>query len=77
MGCQNRMTIAIDALDLFIRSLPKDCSFSIISFGSDFEVEPIGGNKVIAYTNENKEAALDLLKDFSSDFGGTNILEPL
>lgn len=77
MSCQNRMAIAIDALDLFIRSLPKDCSFSIISFGSDYYVEEIGGSGVITYTNEDKEAALNLLKDFRSDYGGTNILQPL
>jgi Mg-chelatase subunit ChlD len=34
MGDNGRMEIAIEALDLFIRSLPQGCKFSILSFGS-------------------------------------------
>lgn len=37
MGMCNRMQIAKDALSLFIRSLPKDSSFSIISFGNNHD----------------------------------------
>jgi hypothetical protein len=37
MDLNNRMKVAKEAMDLFIRSLPKGCKFSIISFGSHWE----------------------------------------
>ena len=37
MSCDNRMPLAVSALSLFIRSLPSNCTFSVISFGSHFE----------------------------------------
>ena len=36
MWMNNRMKLAIDALSIFIRSLPVDCKFSVIGFGSYF-----------------------------------------
>ena len=72
-----RMPIAVEALGLFVRSLPKDCSFSIIGFGSQFVTENIGGGEVIAYSNENKQQALDRIKSYEADLGGTEILTPL
>ena len=77
MGCSNRMQIAIDALSLFVRSLPKDCSFSIIGFGCNYQVEEIDGGGVVAYINENKQYALDLIKNYGANYGGTEILQPL
>ena len=36
MTLEGRMESAIEALKIFIRSLPAGCRFSIISFGSNF-----------------------------------------
>ena len=36
MSWTDRIKIARDALTLFMRSLPKNCTYSIISFGSRF-----------------------------------------
>ena len=36
MNWYDRMRIAREALDIFIRSLPPGCTFSIISFGSPY-----------------------------------------
>jgi len=74
MGMCNRMQLANDALALFIRSLPKDSAFSVISFGSNYESLNILGNTVIPYNNSSKDAALEEIKGFSSNFGGTEIL---
>ena len=54
-----------------MRSLPQECSFSIIGFGSRFTVEEIGGEEVVAYTDENREKALDCIKNYKADLGGT------
>ena len=35
MGMNNRMEITNDAVVLFLQSLPSDCKFGIIGFGSD------------------------------------------
>ena len=70
----SRMTLACDALTLFMRSLPEGCSFSIISFGSKFSSD---GDKVSVYNNETKNKAIEQIAGFDADFGGTNILEPL
>ena len=43
MGISNRIGLAKDALGIFVRSLPVDCRFSIISFGNRFESLVIQG----------------------------------
>jgi hypothetical protein len=37
----------------------------------------IDGETVIDYNDQNSEEAIDKIKHFSNNFGGTNILEPL
>ena len=74
------MESAIDALNIFIRSLPKDCRFSILSFGSSFNwMEPyaIGSSNVIMYNEASQKECLPRLEVFSADLGGTDILTPL
>ena len=66
--------MAKDALDIFIRSLPKGCKFSIISFGTKYtSLIP----SVMDYDDESKQRTLDQIKNFTHNYGGTNILEPL
>ena len=36
MNDKNRIQLAKDALSLFIRSLPLNCYFNVISFGNDW-----------------------------------------
>ena len=43
MRGSNRMAIAKEAMNLFVKSLPIDCSFSMIGFGCDFEVTQHNG----------------------------------
>jgi len=54
-----------------------DSSFSVISFGSNYSALNILGNTVIPYNDSSKDDALEQIKDFSCNFGGTDILEPL
>lgn len=74
MSLNNRMEVAIQALDLFIRSLPKGCKFSIISFGSCWEaIQP----SVMDYNDETSRESIEKLKQFEADLEGTEILQPL
>jgi von Willebrand factor A domain-containing protein 5 len=62
------------ALMLFIRSIPPGSRFNIISFGSTFQgmfSEPA------EYTQDTLEYAIDQVKGFDADFGGTEIYQPL
>jgi len=77
MGMNNRMKIAKDALSLFVRSLPSDCSFSIISFGSNYQTIKIKNDPVIQYNNESKTIALEEINKFSENLLGTDIRKPL
>ena len=68
------MELAKEALDIFILSLPKGCKFSIISFGRLFDsLKPF----VMNYDDESKQRTLDQIKNFRSNYGGTDILRPL
>jgi len=60
MGCFDRIGLAKAALSNFIRSLPKDSSFTIISFGSRFEGMQIGEQRgAIRFDDESKNGALN------------------
>ena len=72
------MELAKNALSIFIRSLPVDCKFSILSFGSYYEaMEDKAGDTSMSYNDATKDLALNLIAGFDSDFGGTEILMPL
>eukprot|EP00743_Colponemidia_sp_Colp-15_P001552 GILK01001694.1.p1 GENE.GILK01001694.1~~GILK01001694.1.p1 ORF type:complete len:912 (-),score=168.70 GILK01001694.1:111-2846(-) len=71
----DRMRIAIDTLVLFLKSLPEDSIFNIVSFGSSFtQLFPSGP---VPYSDENVEKAIKDVQRFSADMGGTQIYEPL
>ena len=69
-----RIELAVEALKLFIKSLPSDSVFNIISFGSRFESLY---KQSVKYTKENIESALIKLSSMTANMGGTQMLEPL
>ena len=81
MGSAGRMTAAIDALSIFIRSLPTGCRFSVLSFGTRFswlEGAPNqGSSNMLNYDEATKDWALERIAGFSADHGGTIIDRPL
>ena len=54
MGCYNRINIAKEALKLFLISLPSDCGFQVISFGSNHTWMD-DQRELIAYNDDNME----------------------
>ena len=78
MKRENRIQLAKDALSIFIRSLPKDSSFSIIGFGSMFTAMQSDEDQVIhPYNDDTRDAALCEISQMLANYGATNILEPL
>ena len=70
----NRIELAKLSLIFFLKSLPENSKFNIISFGSEYSVlEP----KNIEVNNENIQKTLELISEFDADMGGTEIKEVL
>ena len=63
-----RIEQAKKALILFLKSLPEDSKYNIISFGSKFERHY---QESLLYTDENIEETINMIETFNADFGGT------
>ena len=77
MGACKRIQTVVDALKIFLRSLPQGSFFSIISFGSNYQLMKVDGQEMIKFDQKNVKVAIDQLEKFDADFGGTNILKPI
>ena len=58
MTVNNRIVITIEALKLFMRSLPTGSKFCIISFGSRFGFMKINDSEIIPYDNNTMKEAI-------------------
>ncbi|XP_021948454.1 von Willebrand factor A domain-containing protein 5A [Folsomia candida] len=74
MGGQS-IRMASAALQLFLHSLPTDCYFNVVGFGSSYEVQFKEGSA--KYGPESLHYAVNSAKCISANLGGTEILEPL
>ena len=73
----NRISLAITSLIYFLKSLPENSKFNIISFGSDYSVLNEENNII---NNENIQNAISSIEKFDADMGGTkisNVLEAI
>jgi ubiquitin len=66
----SRINLAREALIFFLKSIPESSIFNIISFGSDYELMFPESVKV---TDENIETAVSQIKEFTANFGGTEL----
>jgi uncharacterized protein with von Willebrand factor type A (vWA) domain len=70
----SRITKAKEALILFLKSLPEDSYFNVVSFGTN-------SSKIfdesVRYSADKVESAIKKIKKMSADMGGTEIFEPL
>ncbi|EXX51660.1 hypothetical protein RirG_259720 [Rhizophagus irregularis DAOM 197198w] len=68
------MKKAAQALELLLRSLPEDCYFNVISFGSHYDsLFP----KSQSYSETSLSEALNLAQTMKSNYGGTEIYSAL
>ena len=97
-----RIEAAKEALIIFLKSLPEDSYFDVVSFGSNHEylstkisttnsiinsVKKVANRIKSAILNKSNESmkysdsavsnAINTIKKFNADFGGTEILAPL
>ena len=69
-----RIDTAKEALVFFLKSLPEDSYFNIVSFGSDFSsLFPVSQR----YEDSTLDSALSTIDTFYSDMGGTEIYKAL
>lgn len=68
------MKKAVEALILFIRSLPINVYFNVMSFGSDFQSL---FKESLKYNNQDIDFAIQKIKTMEADMGGTQIYDPL
>ena len=69
-----RIDTAKEALVFFLKSLPEDSYFNIVSFGSDFSsLFPVSQR----YEDSTLESALSTIDTFDADMGGTEIYKAL
>ena len=69
------MELAIEALKLFLHSMPVDCYFNICSFGSRFSFLFKKGSKL--YDDDTLAKAKKHVNGMDADFGGTEVYSPL
>ena len=70
----NRINLAITSLIYFLKSLPENSKFNIISFGSDYSVL---NEKNMDINNENIQKSISTIEKFDADMGGTEIAKVL
>ena len=76
MASEDKIGLAAKAMLLFLKSLPTNCRFNIIRFGSDFKA--LFDDQVAREYNEaNMREAEALIKGMTASLGGTELLGPL
>ena len=66
--------LAVQALKLFLHSLPLGSKFNVISFGTNF-TKLFPSSQV--YSEATLKKAVDVVSKFDADMGGTEILQPI
>jgi uncharacterized protein with von Willebrand factor type A (vWA) domain len=66
--------LAIEALKLFLYSLPSGSRFNVVSFGSEYSFM---FDNSVEYNDSNLDRAVKEIVTFDADMGGTEILSPI
>jgi hypothetical protein len=70
MNQSEKIECAKDSLKLFVNSLPSDCLFNIISFGTNYNALWQNPTK---YSNKSIKKALEHINSMSANMGGTEL----
>ncbi|KAF2008037.1 VIT-domain-containing protein [Amniculicola lignicola CBS 123094] len=70
----SRMTLVVQALKVFLKSLPVGVKFNICSFGSRYSFL---WKKSQSYTRTTLDQAIKHVESFSADYGGTEMFNPI
>jgi len=69
------LDMAKEALNIFLHSLPFNCYFNIVSFGSKYNY--LFKNGSIIYDDHSLQKAKDYVDEMTADYQGTEIYPPL
>jgi hypothetical protein len=72
MEDENKIGFARQAMLLFLKSLPLNCHFNIIRFGSNYET--LFTDITATYNKENAQRAEQLTKNMQASLGGTELV---
>jgi hypothetical protein len=72
MQGDNKIGLARQAMLVFLKSLPIDCHFNIIRFGSQYK--SLFTEVTAVYNEENARKAEQLITDMKADLGGTELV---
>ncbi|UJR18001.1 hypothetical protein I4U23_004902 [Adineta vaga] len=75
MSDENKIELARQAMLIFLKSLPTNCHFNIIRFGSNYQ--SLFDEITAIYNEENVQLAEQLINRMQADLGGTELLQPL
>ena len=74
MGAGNKIPNLVSALNVFLKSLPLGVKFNICSFGSHHKFL---WERSRTYDQTTLDEAVAYVKNFGSDFGGTEMYQPM
>ncbi|CAF1139690.1 unnamed protein product [Rotaria sp. Silwood1] len=75
MEDENKIGLAREAMLLFLKSLPLNCHFNIIRFGSTHQA--LFNDITAIYNEKNVQKAEQLINQLWANMGGTELLQPL
>ncbi|CAF4502589.1 unnamed protein product [Rotaria sp. Silwood1] len=75
MQDENKIGLARQAMLVFLKSLPVDCHFNIIRFGTQYK--SLFTEITAIYNEENAQKAEQLINGMKADLGGTELMGPL
>ncbi|UJR18035.1 hypothetical protein I4U23_004936 [Adineta vaga] len=76
MQDENKIGLVRKAMILFLKSLPVNCYFNIIRFGSSF-LSLFDKKVSVPYNQKTMDQVESLIKNMTADLGGTELLAPL